>query len=182
MDTHAIEEKGSFGTQGPKWLNNLDQIKVPGLHSTMSMSDLVSHIGQCLTEQTSSCNPLFPSDEAPNRDILEQITQYLFNDAQFTSASDEQSLMPRVNSLCCLLQSEPATAQSLQVKSKNGTNMTGNGKIASPRESKTAMDFPATKDETDDVSSCKQPPSMSRKDSVGELLLNLPRIASLPQF
>ena len=34
----------------------------------------------------------------------------------------------------------------------------------------------------EDVLGCKQPPPMSRKDSVGDLLLNLPRIASLPQF
>ena len=185
MDTHTIEEKGSIGTQGLKWLNNLDQIRFPGLHSSMSMSDLVSHIGHCLTEQTSSSNPIFPRDEPLNRDILEQITQYLFNDGQLTSASDEQSTMSRVNSLCCLLQIEPAAAaaaQSFQVKTKNGTDTTGNGENGPPCESKIAVDFPTTNNETDDVSSCKQPPAMSRKDSVGDLLLNLPRIASLPRF
>ncbi|XP_027179809.1 thylakoidal processing peptidase 1, chloroplastic-like [Coffea eugenioides] len=36
--------------------------------------------------------------------------------------------------------------------------------------------------EMEDILGCKQPPPMSRKDSVGDLLLNLPRIASLPQF
>ncbi|RVW89321.1 hypothetical protein CK203_045428 [Vitis vinifera] len=188
MDTHVIEENGSIGTEGPKWLNNLCQIKVPGLHSSMSMSDLVSHIGHCLSEQTSSCNPIFPSDEPLNQDILEQITQYMFNDAQLSSASDEQSIMSRVNSLCCLLQNEPAAVQNFQVKSENGTDTAGDGSIgelnpiAASCESKTAGDFPTPNDETNDVSSCKQPPAMSRKDSVGELLVNLPRIASLPQF
>ncbi|XP_059595716.1 uncharacterized protein LOC100262159 isoform X2 [Vitis vinifera] len=188
MDTHVIEENGSIGTEGPKWLNNLCQIKVPGLHSSMSMSDLVSHIGHCLSEQTSSCNPIFPSDEPLNQDILEQITQYMFNDAQLSSASDEQSIMSRVNSLCCLLQNKPAAVQNFQVKSENGTDTAGDGSIgelnpiAASCESKTAGDFPTPNDETNDVSSCKQPPAMSRKDSVGELLVNLPRIASLPQF
>ncbi|KAJ9693452.1 hypothetical protein PVL29_012291 [Vitis rotundifolia] len=188
MDTHVIEENGSIGTEGTKWFNDLCQIKVPGFHSSMSMSDLVSHIGHCLSEQTSSCNPIFPSDEPLNQDILEQITQYLFNDAQLSSASDEQSIMSRVNSLCCLLQNEPAAVQNLQVKSENGTNTAGDGRIgelnpiAASCESKTAGDFPTPKDETNDVSSCKQPPAMSRKDSVGDLLLNLPRIASMPQF
>lgn len=124
MDTHVIEENGSIGTEGPKWLNNLCQIKVPGLHSSMSMSDL----------------------------------------------------------------NEPAAVQNLQVKSENGTDTAGDGSIgelnpiAASCESKTAGDFPTPNDETNDVSSCKQPPAMSRKDSVGELLVNLPRIASLPQF
>lgn len=124
MDTHVIEENGSIGTEGPKWLNNLCQIKVPGLHSSMSMSDL----------------------------------------------------------------NEPAAVQNFQVKSENGTDTAGDGSIgelnpiAASCESKTAGDFPTPNDETNDVSSCKQPPAMSRKDSVGELLVNLPRIASLPQF
>ncbi|XP_059595719.1 uncharacterized protein LOC100262159 isoform X5 [Vitis vinifera] len=124
MDTHVIEENGSIGTEGPKWLNNLCQIKVPGLHSSMSMSDL----------------------------------------------------------------NKPAAVQNFQVKSENGTDTAGDGSIgelnpiAASCESKTAGDFPTPNDETNDVSSCKQPPAMSRKDSVGELLVNLPRIASLPQF
>ncbi|KAJ9693450.1 hypothetical protein PVL29_012291 [Vitis rotundifolia] len=124
MDTHVIEENGSIGTEGTKWFNDLCQIKVPGFHSSMSMSDL----------------------------------------------------------------NEPAAVQNLQVKSENGTNTAGDGRIgelnpiAASCESKTAGDFPTPKDETNDVSSCKQPPAMSRKDSVGDLLLNLPRIASMPQF
>lgn len=57
-----------------------------------------------------------------------------------------------------------------------------NSATASACQSKFVEGFPAPEGEASNVSICKQAPAMSRKDSVGELLLNLPSIASLPQF
>ncbi|OMO73956.1 cc-nbs-lrr resistance protein [Corchorus olitorius] len=55
-------------------------------------------------------------EDLQGRDLLEEITQYLLSDSQHTSASDEQSLMSRVNSLCCLLQKDPAGAPTFNIK------------------------------------------------------------------
>ncbi|XP_057966879.1 uncharacterized protein LOC131157045 isoform X2 [Malania oleifera] len=187
VDLHAVDENGSSATEGPKQFNHCEQIKFPRLHPSISMCDLVNHIGHCISEQFTSGNPIFSIDELPNKDILEEITQYLFSDSQFMSASDEQSIMSRVNSLCCLLQKDPIVGQNLLLKRENDLDVPSDRKIDEPdtiseaSESNVAPAFPASQCESNDV--CfKQAPSMSRKDSVGELLLSLPRIASLPQF
>ncbi|XWS19174.1 hypothetical protein CRYUN_Cryun32bG0109200 [Craigia yunnanensis] len=184
MDTHAIEEiRGSTAKEG-KLLSQWDQIRFPGLHASMSMSDLVNHIGNCISEQMTSS-----SDDLQGRDILEEITQYLLKDSQYTSASDEQCLMSRVNSLCCLLQKDSSVAPNFQTKEDDavdvpdyGKNVEGSSVSASACDSKTSEGFPVSMDESHDVSGSKRPQAMSRKDSVGDLLHNLPWIASLPQF
>ncbi|KAM1462766.1 hypothetical protein ACFX1S_047047 [Malus domestica] len=161
-----------------KTLSKFNQIKVPGLPSSMSVSDFVSHIGNCISGK-----------EQPSTDMLEEITQYLFSDSQITLPSDEQSLMTRVNSLCCLLQKDPSTELNLQVRSDEWLNGSDdrkaaetNSAFASARESKPVQGFPVPKGEPNDDSADKQELTMRRRDSFGELLLNIPRIASLPQF
>ncbi|KAK6267785.1 hypothetical protein QUC31_011945 [Theobroma cacao] len=184
MDTNAIEEiRGNTANEG-KCLRQWDQIRFSGLHASMSMSDLVNHIGNCISEQMTSSN-----DDLQGQDILEEITQYLLNDSLHASASDEQCLMARVNSLCCLLQKDSAVAPDFPSKKDvavdvhdHGKNVEGSSVSAAARESKTAESFPVSMDESNDVSNSKRPQAISRKDSVGDLLLNLPRIASLPQF
>lgn len=162
---------------------------MPGLHPSMSMSDLVNHIGHCISEQMTSGNSSICGGDMKSSDILDEITQYLLGDSLVTSASDEQSLMTRVNSLYCLLQKDPGTARDLQVKRLDNLEMDHGGRIdetntvtASECQSKLAEDFPAPEGEASNVSCCKQAPAMTRKDSVGELMHNLPRIASLPHF
>ncbi|XP_054783137.1 uncharacterized protein LOC129290402 [Prosopis cineraria] len=165
-----------------KFLNNLDQIIVPGLHPSMSMNDIVNHIGNCISEQMTSGNPAFASDNQ-SRQILEEITQYLLNDSLVTAASDEQFLMSRVNSLCCLLQKDPATAQDTNVRNYNPD---GSARVSQKTNLDLELSCRSTVVESgdDDASGSKQVSGsgMRRKESVGELLLNLPRIASLPQF
>ncbi|KAI9192651.1 hypothetical protein LWI28_026015 [Acer negundo] len=174
-----------------KGTKNWDQIKLPGIHPSMSMSDLMNHIGHCISEQMTSGNqPL--SEEGPDcHEILEDIAQYLLSDTQLTTASDEKSLMSRVNSLCCLLQKEPGTAQTLQVngETSDGRNDDGIGSNAQLSntfelmpDNRTRADIKAPECDTKDVTSSKPTAGMSRKDSFGELLLHLPRIASLPKF
>lgn len=238
-----------------KFLSNLDQIKLPGLHPSMSMDDLVSHIGHCISEQMGSDNPNFAGDGQYSRSILEEFTQYLFNDSQHATTSDEQRVMSRVNSLYCLLQKDPSTAEDANTMAKNGNGLrdanvmsrvnslysllqcaedtmtrNGNGprdadvlsrvnslycllqKDTAAAEDSNTMTRNANGLDADDSgkvgvsnsnstqlspgkakvadlesqpddASCKQGGTgMSRKESSGDLLLNLPRIASLPQF
>ncbi|KAK6127925.1 hypothetical protein DH2020_038354 [Rehmannia glutinosa] len=98
-------------------------------------------------------------EEWQSLQILDDINRCLFSDIQHSPDSDEKSLMSRVNSLCCLLQ-------------KDGSNAPFEGDLSQVQERENESN--GKKVEGD----C----SMSRKDSVGDLLLNLPRIASLPQF
>lgn len=166
MDTRAIEGNASSETVNSRAPRNWDQIKVPGLHPSMSMSDLMSHIENCISEQIpSSANQ--PTDY---HDMLDDIAQYLLNDNQLTTASDEKSLMTRVNSLCCLLQKDPATLQQSQAAVESCVEGPAGGKDV------------ASEEDVKDNPIGKQAPAMSRKDSFGELLLHLPRIASLPKF
>ncbi|XP_026660532.1 uncharacterized protein LOC103707259 isoform X2 [Phoenix dactylifera] len=203
MDTRVIEEIATRETKEFKDPGHWDQFKVPGIWPSMSMSDLVNHIGHCISEQINSGNPLLAGDGLPTKDVLEEITQYL-SDSQISSTSDENSLMLNFNSLCCLIQKDGGTAQSLQIN--NGDNAAGDGvtdnaskpgstserkplfdfpatsKLGSTSERKPLFDFPATEGESNDASGCKQQANISRKESFGELLMHLPRIDSLPQF
>ncbi|XP_028776808.1 uncharacterized protein LOC114733503 isoform X1 [Neltuma alba] len=163
---------------------NWDQIKVPGLRPSMSVSDFMSHIEQCLSEQINSGNP--PSGGAELREMLEDISQHLLSDNQVAATSDEKSLMSRVNSLCCLLQ-DPAAAQNphntegfTAVEPDENPNLNHN--IELMQDNKNRTDAKVAEEDTKDVSGGKQAPGMSRKDSFGDLLLHLPRIASLPKF
>ncbi|KAK6235995.1 hypothetical protein SCA6_011332 [Theobroma cacao] len=187
MDSHAIEGSGVCEAVDSKGSRNWDQIKVPGLHPSMSMSDFMSHIGHCLSEQMTSGNP--SSENIPDcQEMLEEIAQYLLSDTQFTTASDEKSLMSRVNSLCCLLQKDTTTGTNSQGNGENyggpddGKDVQLNGSYESGFNITANGDVKTSEGDTKEVSTSKQAPGMSRKDSFGELLLHLPRIASLPKF
>lgn len=152
----------------------------------MSMSDLVSHIENRFTEHRSSNNHM-SNDEREGLAILDEISKCLFTDSQHAPTSDEKSIMTRVNSLYSLLQKDNGAVQDFNFKSgySNDMVMMDNKKIheldcSAPEITNEVAS--ALHGESADVSDEKQEPGMSRKDSVGELLLNLPRIASLPQF
>lgn len=192
MDTRAIEGSG-IGEVNSKAPKNWDQIKVPGLHPSMSVSDLMNHIEHCISEQRTSGNQPLSEEGTDCRDLLEDIAQYLLSDTQLSTSSDEKSLMSRVNSLCCLLQKEPGTAQNTQVIGEssdgrpddvNNKDVQINNTFESMHDNDGMRDDikPLEGDDTKDVSSSKPTTGMSRKDSFGELLLHLPRIASLPKF
>ncbi|XP_054820195.1 uncharacterized protein LOC129319221 [Prosopis cineraria] len=168
---------------------NLDQIIFPGLHPSMSMSDFMNHIEQCLSEQITSKNPTFSIGRPEYKDILEDITQQLLNDNQVTADSDEKSLMSRVNSLCCLLQKDPSVLQNSNITdastaqgSQGGSDIQLNHTLVSTRDNESTTYVKVSEEDTKDVCDGKQATSMSRKDSFGDLLLHLPRIASLPKF
>ncbi|KAF9680625.1 hypothetical protein SADUNF_Sadunf06G0141100 [Salix dunnii] len=194
MDTLATEGSGICEAVDSKASRNWDQIKVPGLHHSMSMTDLMNHIGNCISEQMTLGNQPFSADGPECRDILEDITQCLLSDTQQTTSSDEKRIMARVNSLCCLLQKDPASTQNLQVneesffeESNNGKNYGKGLQLNCTNESIHGNKFRGDirgfeGSNINDISSCKQAPGMSRKDSFGDPLLHLPRIASLPKF
>ncbi|XP_040871227.1 uncharacterized protein [Glycine max] len=95
--------------KGPR---NWDQIKLPRLRPSMAVSDFIGHIEHCLFEQITSGNPSFCGGRLEFQEMLEEIAQHLLNDNKVITTSDEKSLMTRVNSLCCLLQKDPAALQS----------------------------------------------------------------------
>lgn len=184
MDTHAIEEIKSNGEQWRE-LSNWDQIRVPGLHTSMSMSDLVIHLENRISEQKTSDNVVLSNEDRQGLEILDEISRCLFSDTQYVPASDEKSLMSRVNSLCCLLQKDPLAGPTLTPKNESYSD--ASPMVKRTYESGLAHVFTTERSGTtaegdSDLSGNKTMPSMSRKDSVGELLLNLPRIASFPQF
>lgn len=151
---------------------------VPGIRPSMSVSDFVNHIEHCLSQQMTPNGSMFSEENQQSREALEGITQYLFGDSQNPSDSDEQTIMARVNSLCCLLQKDSCMAKTLQTKAGNNSlDVNTYPTTASEYEIMSREGLPAH----DGFQSSKHI-AMSRNDSVGELLLNLPRIASLPQF
>ncbi|KAK4783089.1 hypothetical protein SAY86_007463 [Trapa natans] len=166
MDSRMIEVSGSSESVGQRIPHNWDQMKVPGMHPSMSMSDLVNHIGQCLNEQITSAGPS-SGNAMECQEMLQEIAQYLLSDTQSTAASDEKYLMRRVNSLCCLLQKDPTTVQELP-----------ENKVDFEVDSKVSIEG----DANNGPGSNNQKTGMSRKDSLSDLLLQLPQIASLPKF
>ncbi|KAE8730788.1 50S ribosomal protein L35 isoform 1 [Hibiscus syriacus] len=177
MDSRATEGSGACEAVGSKRARNWDQIKVPGLHPSMSMNDLMNHIEQCLSEQKTFGNP--SSENRPeSQEMLEEIAQYLFSDTRFITASDENSLMSRVNSLCCLLQKDGTTGTNSPAKGENCDRLDARDFQLNKTVKSEAKDCEGDTE----VSSSKQALGMPRKDSFGDLLLHLPRIASLPKF
>ncbi|XP_022859025.1 uncharacterized protein LOC111379823 isoform X1 [Olea europaea var. sylvestris] len=180
----TIEDIKTGGMEQLKVLSNWDQIRAPGLHSSMSMSDMVSYLEHRISEQNSTNHLSLSSEEWQSLQILDDIKQCLFSDIQHMADSDEKSLRSRVNSLCCLLQKDDATVgPNLQIKSENCPDVALPEKRSDDNSSASTTDNePISMDESDDTYGYEQPASMTREESVGELLLNLPRIASLPQF
>ncbi|XP_073219868.1 uncharacterized protein [Cicer arietinum] len=182
MDYRATE--GTLNSEADsKDPRNLDHIKLPGLRPSMSVNDLFGQI-----EEIISGNSSLTDDKLECQQMLEEIAQHLLNDNQVAITSDEKSLMSRVNSLCCLLQKDPAAVPNPHDGSSSvyGPNDGKSSQLSHDFESMQAnkfkIDIKAAEEESRDVSGGKQAPGMSRKDSFGELLLNLPRIASLPKF
>lgn len=169
-----------------KGLSNLNQLRVSEINPSVSMGDLLSQLEQRVSEQNTSTVINLASNERPNSEILEQISKSLLSDTQNVSVSDEKALMLRVNSLCCLLQKDPSTAQ----ESENcGDVVSGERRVdeinfipTAPLGRKVVEDPSVPENEPNDLSGRKPTSAMTRKDSVGDLLLNLPRIASLPHF
>ncbi|KAL9242221.1 hypothetical protein vseg_016242 [Gypsophila vaccaria] len=172
MDMFAIEPSTSSESGKLKKSKNFEQMIRQGIRPSMSMTDLVNHIGTCISGHTNSENPPFSEDDSESQKILEDIAQHLLGDFQPTPCSDEKSLMSRVNSLCSLLQKDGTPVQTFDVFEEGivATMNAPESDESSPEDgNRNALGF-------------KPSPSMPRIDSFGDLLLQLPRIASLPKF
>lgn len=179
MDTHAVGENANSVGYDAHGMRNLEQLKVPGLHPSMSMTDLVSHIENCISQQINSGN-LQSDDALECKGMLEDIAQMWLSDTQCTPASDEKSLMKKVNSLCCLLQ-DPAASHDSHLNGENHLQKP----VQSDDACRTSSAFESKgndEENTKDFSGGKPTPSIPRRDSFGDLLLHLPRIASFPKF
>lgn len=188
-DTCNTRELASNRLKEIERLKFLDQIKLPGFHPSMSMSDLVNHIGQCISEQMTTVNSGLSIHEEDQNNILEDIAQYLLSDSQVSPTLDEKTLMSRVDSLCCLLQRDPSVTNLQQLKSEVSLNLPPpGGKMFDPncgsasQGDKSLKVIPDSHGESNVRNDLQASSAMSRKDSLGDLLLDLPRIASLPQF
>lgn len=174
VDSRAVEEIG-------KAQKLRSEIEVPGFHCSMSVSDLVSHIGHCITERRAAGDPLFSAEELQSTDIMEDITRYLIGDSQ-VSALDERAFLSRVNSLCSLLQKDDTTAGFMQTTKQDEDMDVQNDSTAPACEVAVTEERCGLGAEPKNESTRPVRRMMPRNDSVGELLLNLPRIASLPHI
>ncbi|CAA0814692.1 Unknown protein [Striga hermonthica] len=158
MDTQAID-----GTR----TRNFESLNVP---PSMSMSDLVNHLENRISEQI-TCRNLPSARASEFQDMLENIAEVLLNDTQCSTGLDEQSLMKKVNSLCSLLHGPDAESEV----------------PCGPISEDNMFYEDLTSDFIDDaIETCEGPvelgTAMPKPDSLGDLLLHLPRIASLPKF
>lgn len=181
MDTGAIEGSSSAKVNRTK---SFEQLIMQGLRPSMSMTDLVNHIGNCISEQLSSENQTLEKEGPESRKMLEDIAQHLLGDVQFTPCSDEKSLMSRVNSLYSLLQKDGTPVQSSEIPEEKDAKPDPH-KQELKEENTQRDDTVADKDDnvaSESGSGFKQGLGMSRIDSYSDLLLHLPRIASLPSL
>ncbi|CAL5019991.1 unnamed protein product [Urochloa decumbens] len=170
----ATDFQGRDVSQEPKNCNQWNQLKVPGLRASISVEDLVNHLGNHIGEQRNAGDPPLTNNEEQSKEVLEGLVQYLFSDTQGLPASDDKYLMARVDSLYSLLEKD--TAPSTKPECSDGGNI-GIIQLDSDGSDEEFNSSPTRK-----TGEGTERPAISRKDSFGELLLNLPRIASIPQF
>lgn len=181
MDMRMIEGSTSCESVKLKESKSFEQLIMQGLRPSMSMTDLVNHIGNCISEQTSIDNLSFTEEGSESRKVLAAIAQHLLSDFQFTPCSDEQSLMSRVNSLCSLLQKDGTAFQSAE-ELEDINDVKPNSFNPKSDQATSVAEVIASEGGSRDAPTCKQTLGMPRIDSYGDLLLHLPRIASLPKF
>ncbi|KAL3643026.1 hypothetical protein CASFOL_013841 [Castilleja foliolosa] len=177
MDTQAIERNRNSDKHDYGGRKTLGSLKVPGLRPSMSMSDLVNHIENHISEQM-TCGSLPSAKASECQDMLENIAQVLLNDTQCVTGLDEKSLMKKVNSLCCLLQDDDGPVSEVENRCES-VDRGQNVFFDLVNDSTNKMSGNITDDSEGLI---KQEPMMPRRDSLGDLLLHLPRIASLPKF
>ncbi|XP_062198648.1 uncharacterized protein LOC133901334 [Phragmites australis] len=193
--THIIKQDAASAECGthPN-IFNCNSFRVPRIRRSMSKSEIANYIGHQMYKHMHSGN--IPATDAATGSsgklMLDELTQYLLsdsqitnngccstsklefddltrrllNDTQITDAADERMLMSRVNSLCCLIQTDSGLSQA-------NPGVSG---VNEMYESKPQTNAPTVRG---DGGNGLLPP---RQESFGDLLTNLPRIASFPHF
>nr|XP_043629764.1 uncharacterized protein LOC122601053 [Erigeron canadensis] len=119
-EVHSSSSGMSTEMEGQK---DIEQLNAPRLKPTLSISDFINYVGNNLSEQRNlPFSDSVLSQEIP-KDMLENISEILLGDSQLTTASDEKTLMSRVNSLCCLLQDRQKGHQDGNVLSTHDHNL-----------------------------------------------------------
>eukprot|EP01018_Ginkgo_biloba_P008734 Gb_35204 [translate_table: standard] len=207
MDSVAIEDSGTSDNDelhmkdNAQWEQLRFSTPFTGLRDqgsslllSKSMNTLVNQIGSCFSEPKFSCDSL-PIHEEPwssNRKILDDIAQHLLSDSLLSVTSDEQTVIARVNSMCSLIQKDNSAVHASQVNTESFENSETDYGLGNYGEVDNVNDAGEGKNDTravvlrrgDDgyMHCCKPPTGIPREESVGDLLVNLPRIASFPQF
>ncbi|TVU27935.1 hypothetical protein EJB05_19438 [Eragrostis curvula] len=175
IGSHAADFQASGVPQelkNPNWRNKL---KKPELSASMYMDDFANHPDNCMAEQRASSNPNLANNEEQSNEVLEDIVQYLFSDTQGLPESNDRCLS-RVNSFYSLLENDSMSSTMVESEHKANSSI-GIVELDSDCSDEELNSSPARK-----PAGVTGPPAISRKDSFGDLLLNLPRIASIPQF
>ncbi|XP_014489849.1 uncharacterized protein LOC106752646 isoform X3 [Vigna radiata var. radiata] len=191
MNIHAMKDFRSRGAETLKFLSNLDQIKLPGLHPSMSMDDLKDpSTAEDANTMAKNGNGLRDANVMSRVNSLYSLLQCA-EDTMTRNGNGprDADVLSRVNSLYCLLQKDTAAAEdsNTMTRNANGLDADDSGKVGVSNSNSTQLSPGKAKvadlESQPDDASCKQGGTgMSRKESSGDLLLNLPRIASLPQF
>lgn len=165
-----------------------------------SMSTLANQIGLCFQEQIRSCNPVSTGENSMSSHtrILDEIAQHLLGDSMLSASFDEQSIIARVNSMCSLLQKDVSNMiASEKIPGKVNESVTGyeaknflgeDDELVHEINNESNNAFSRKCDRVpfqlveNSAMDSKQRTIIPRKESSGDLLLHLPRIASLPQF
>lgn len=156
------------------------RLKVHGLRSTMSITDLVNYLESHISDQRSLRNLPYCSNSLSDQVSLEQIKDALLGDSQNQKdpASNDIMLMNRVSSLLSLIEKDAAGAHDQQNYQDvhNDDNLRG-VRACSPLWNQSSEMLAA---EDGEISLHEE--SMTKEESFVDLLHQLPRIASLPQF
>ncbi|GJV39870.1 hypothetical protein Tco_1418310 [Tanacetum coccineum] len=159
----------------------------------MSISDLVNYVGNSFSEQSISGNLPYSGKSAAHnnpQDVLDNISELLLGDSQVISASDERTLMSRVNSFCSLLGQQDGnmhpTPQNIIDHSTPDSflmpqTMTQKDGFDSSTPSSSQMP-PQDGNDNSTSETNGQESGIARNDSYSDLVHQLPRIASLPRF
>ncbi|WOG90216.1 hypothetical protein DCAR_0209459 [Daucus carota subsp. sativus] len=179
LNSGAVEANGLCHGHNLLDLKDQGQSKVMGLHRPMSVNDLVNHTGHTISEQKTY------GENFECKDMLGNIYRLLFSDTHTMDASNENSIMTRINSFGCLLQDHVVDSPD---EPDQRTSMNEHTQF----EQKDMCDStPVTMSEIDAMghekditlgTSHEQQPDMPRSDSFEDLMLHLRRIGSLPNI
>jgi len=180
-DLHQVNGKGSTTSR----FQNMGSA-----HSSMSPSFRIERGDpSAITLDSVPCEEMgseSPSLSVGGLECEKMLEDMLLDDNQV--AFGEISLMPMVNSLECLQQMDHAAASnSLNNTSyvegpNDGKHIQLGHDLESIQGNGIQIDMQAAEEDWRDVHDGNLESGMFRKDSFGDLLFNLPRIASLPKF
>ncbi|KAK3155509.1 hypothetical protein QOZ80_2BG0204110 [Eleusine coracana subsp. coracana] len=176
IGSFAADFQVSRVPQEPKNPNWRNELKKAELRASMSLNNFVNHFGDCMAEQRTVDNPPLANNEEQSREKLRDLAQCLFSETQGLAASNDKCLMARVQSFYSLLENNSVPSAMTRPEGKDSSNID-------------VVELDSDYSDEDLKSSnhrkpigVTESPAISRKDSFGDLLLSLPRIASIPQF